>query len=165
MLRFGDSQQHRRKHSVASSTDRPRARRIVDARAPVFQLRWWRRQSKELSAITDDIENGLMQLMVTVSHNNYSPEYLACVRRGPFAVPTDVERIEYFCRAHQEDGTPRCLRALPARARLILPAENLTHQAQFPDERFHDPFGEDPWLLGQNRSPTARQDRLLRTHN
>ena len=65
-------------------------------RAPVFKLRWWRRQSKELSAITDDIENGLMQLMVTVSHNNYSPEYLACVRRGPFAIPTDVERIEYL---------------------------------------------------------------------
>ena len=65
-------------------------------RAPVFKLRWWRRQSKELSAITDDIENGLMQLMVTVSHNNYSPEYLACVRRGPFAIPTNVERIEYL---------------------------------------------------------------------
>ena len=60
----------------------------------MLKLRWWRRQSKELSAIIDDIENGLMQLMVTVSHNNYSPEYLACVRRGPFSDPTDVERIQ-----------------------------------------------------------------------
>ena len=37
-----------------------------------------------------------MQLMVTITHNNLSPEYLACVRRGPFAVPTEFEKIEYL---------------------------------------------------------------------
>jgi len=26
---------------------------------------WWRRQSKELAAITDDVESGLMNLMAT----------------------------------------------------------------------------------------------------
>ncbi len=57
---------------------------------------WWRRQGKELAAITDDIESGLMQLMITITHNNLSPEYLACVRRGPFAVPTESEKIEYL---------------------------------------------------------------------
>ena len=37
-----------------------------------------------------------MQLMVTVTHSNLSPEFLACVRRGPFAVPTETEKIEYL---------------------------------------------------------------------
>ena len=41
------------------------AREVCRRRAALaFQLRWWRRQSKELCAITDDIECGLMQLMV-----------------------------------------------------------------------------------------------------
>ena len=49
-----------------------------------------------VSAPKDDIESGLMQLMVTVTHSNLSPEFLACVRRGPFAVPTETENIEYL---------------------------------------------------------------------
>ncbi len=57
---------------------------------------WWRRQSKELAAITDDVESGLMNLMVTITHNNLSPEFLACVRRGPFAKPRPLEMIEYL---------------------------------------------------------------------
>ena len=34
--------------------------------------------------------------MVTVTHNNMSPEFLACCRRGPFAQPTELEKIEYL---------------------------------------------------------------------
>ena len=40
---------------------------------------WWRRQSKDLMAMTDDAENGLMQAMLTQSHNDKCPEMLAAV--------------------------------------------------------------------------------------
>jgi len=81
---------------------------------------WWREQSRELDAITDDAESGatclvqrtfsvilrlrvycfrtagLMNCMVTVTHINRVPELLAMVRGGPFAAPTDVEMIEAY---------------------------------------------------------------------
>lgn len=34
--------------------------------------------------------------MVTITHNNRCPEMLAVVRRGPFSVPTQEERIEFL---------------------------------------------------------------------
>ena len=37
-----------------------------------------------------------MQSMVTITHNNRCAEMLAAVRRGPFAFPTQEERIEYL---------------------------------------------------------------------
>jgi hypothetical protein len=43
---------------------------------------WWRNQQKELFALSDDSENGLMQTMLTVTANDNSPELAACVRRG-----------------------------------------------------------------------------------
>ena len=57
---------------------------------------WWERQAKDLSAITDDSENGMMQAMVTVTHNDSCPEMLATIRRGPFATPTEEELIEFL---------------------------------------------------------------------
>ena len=57
---------------------------------------WWRRQAKELNCICDDAEAGLMQAMVTITHNNRSAEMLATVRRGPLARPTALEQIEYL---------------------------------------------------------------------
>ncbi len=57
---------------------------------------WWRKQAKELNCICDDAEAGLMQAMVTITHNNRSAEMLATVRRGPFAKPTALEQIEYL---------------------------------------------------------------------
>ena len=35
---------------------------------------WWRNQQKELSALSDDSDNGLMQTMLTVTLNDSSPE-------------------------------------------------------------------------------------------
>ena len=57
---------------------------------------WWQRRAKELSAMTCDQEMGLFQIMVTVTHNNRCGEMLAVLRRGPFASPTDQERLEYL---------------------------------------------------------------------
>ena len=64
---------------------------------------WWERQAKDLSAITDDSENGMMQAMVTVTHNDSCPEMLAAVRRGPFAKPTEDEMIEFLLQRKPRD--------------------------------------------------------------
>ena len=57
---------------------------------------WWKRQQRDLFAISDDAELGLMQAMVTATHNDSAPEMLAAIRRGPFAEPTNEEYIEYL---------------------------------------------------------------------
>ena len=57
---------------------------------------WWKRQQKELFAITDDAELGIMQAMVTISHNDNCADLLATVRRGVGARPTEEEYIEYL---------------------------------------------------------------------
>ena len=35
-------------------------------------------------------------MKVTISHNDNCAEMLAAIRRGPFATPTEEERIEYL---------------------------------------------------------------------
>ena len=39
---------------------------------------------------------GLMNVMVTISHNDSCPEMLAAIRRGLFAKPTDEEMVEFL---------------------------------------------------------------------
>ena len=50
-----------------------------------------------------DDELGLMQAMVTVTHNDSCPEMLAAIRRGPFASPTEEEFIEYLLKRKPRD--------------------------------------------------------------
>ena len=38
---------------------------------------WWHQQAKDLYAITDDAENGMMSCMVTITHNDNCGEILA----------------------------------------------------------------------------------------
>jgi hypothetical protein len=57
---------------------------------------WWHRQQKDVFALSDATELGLMQAMITITHNDSAPEMLAAVRRGPFAAPTPAEEIEYL---------------------------------------------------------------------
>ena len=57
---------------------------------------WWHQQAKDLYAITDAGENGMMSTMTTITHNDNVGEILANIRRGPFAVPTDEEKCEYL---------------------------------------------------------------------
>ena len=64
---------------------------------------WWKKQQKDLFAISDDAELGLMQTMVTVTANDSSPEMLAAIRRGPFATPTKDEFIEYLLKRKPRD--------------------------------------------------------------
>ena len=44
-----------------------------------------------------------MQVMVTVTANDSSPEMLAAIRRGPFAQPTQEEMIEYLLQRKRRD--------------------------------------------------------------
>ena len=45
----------------------------------------------------------MMQSMVTITFNDFAPEMLASARRGPFAEPNEVERVEYlFTRLRSE---------------------------------------------------------------
>ncbi len=46
---------------------------------------------------------GLMQAMLTQSHNDSSPEMLAAVRRGPCSPPTNEEMIEYLLTRKRRD--------------------------------------------------------------
>ena len=64
---------------------------------------WWKKHQKDLLAMSDDDELGLMQAMVTVTHNDSCPEMLAAIRRGPFATPTEEEFIEYLLKRKPRD--------------------------------------------------------------
>ena len=48
---------------------------------------------------------GMMEAMVTITHNDFAPEMLASARRGPFAEPTPSERIEYLVTRLRSDRT------------------------------------------------------------
>ena len=69
---------------------------------------WWSKQRKDLFALTDEAELGMMQAMVTISHNDYCPEMLAAIRRGPMAAPTDEEQVEHLLtRVRRDRQRPR----------------------------------------------------------
>ena len=57
---------------------------------------WFRRKQKELFAMADDAELGAFATMTTVTANDWTPEMLAAVRRGPLAAPTEDEMTEYL---------------------------------------------------------------------
>ena len=62
----------------------------------VESTEWWKRQSRDLLAMSDECEMGLMTTMVTITHNDNCPEMLAVIRRGPFAEPTEDEMLESY---------------------------------------------------------------------
>ena len=64
---------------------------------------WWQKQQHNLFALTDEAELGLMQEMITLSHNDYCPEMLAAIRRGPLAPPTEDEKVEYLMNRARRD--------------------------------------------------------------
>ena len=50
---------------------------------------------------------GMMQSMVTITHNDHVPELLAVIRRKPFAEPTEAEMVEYlFTRVRTDRRKP-----------------------------------------------------------
>ena len=75
---------------------RPSARTYGKEEDAFKSSAWWKVQSKDLFAITEEGEMGMMQCMVTITHNDRVPELLATIRRGPFAEPTETEQVEYL---------------------------------------------------------------------
>ena len=57
---------------------------------------WWQHQAKDLFALTEESELGMMQSMVTITFNDFAPEMLASARRRPLPEPTESERIEHL---------------------------------------------------------------------
>ena len=53
--------------------------------------------------MSEDAEMGLMQAMLTQSHNDSSPEMLAAVRRAPCSSPTNEEMLEYLLTRKRRD--------------------------------------------------------------
>ena len=51
-------------------------------------------QSKDLCALSEDGELGMMQELITITHNDHVPELLSVIRRGPFAKPTESETAD-----------------------------------------------------------------------
>ena len=105
----------RRRHfgrrSASSPTDADAFTRVFGSAAPGSlpeSTEWWRRQSRELFAITDEAECKLMQAMVTISHNDGCAEMLAAIRRGPGSPPTNEELIEYLVarKRHDQERPP-----------------------------------------------------------
>ena len=70
--------------------------RMIRSRKTFTSSAWWKEQSKDLFALTEEHELGLMSSMVTITHNDLVPEQLANMRRGPFAQPTESEKVEYL---------------------------------------------------------------------
>ena len=84
---------------ASAANEHDNVTRLFGARQPADipeSSEWWKRQQRDLFAITDPAERGLMQAMITVTHNDSAPEMLAAIRRGPFSPPTIAERSEFL---------------------------------------------------------------------
>ena len=73
-----------------------RPRRCAHLFCLVFRSVSNRTKTRVRAARRDAVGAGIMQSMVTITHNNRCPEMLAAVRRGPFAKPTQEEKIEFL---------------------------------------------------------------------
>ena len=97
---FFKHQQKKKRNEIAAQTDEVDSfTRIFGSAQPADipeTTAWWRRRQGELFAMSDDGEMGLMQCMVTITQNDSAAENLAAIRRGPFSLPTESERIEYL---------------------------------------------------------------------
>ena len=109
-LFFGHKRRQARAPGQAAGSEDPTAKLFgtaIPSNIPESTA-WWKRQQKDLYAITDDAELGLMQEMITISHNDYCPEMLAAIRRGAFAQPTEEEKVEYLLtRIRRDRQRPR----------------------------------------------------------
>ena len=93
---------------------------------------WWEMQRKNLFAITEDHEKGMMTGMVTLTQNGRSPELLAHGRRGPCAPPTAEERYEYLmARKPPGGGGASAVQKDPAAGVLSFQRRNYELKANF----------------------------------
>ena len=55
-------------------------------------------------AMSDESELGMFATMTTITHCDSSPELLAAIRRGPLALPTEDEMVEYLLAARPKSS-------------------------------------------------------------
>ena len=92
---------------------------------------FWDRKRKDLCAITEPHEKGMMTGMVTLTQNDRAPELLAHCRRGPCAQPTEREKFEYLL-ARKEKGVGRpAVQKDPTAAVLSFQRRNLEMKTNF----------------------------------
>ena len=93
--------------------------RLAWVRARVFVSR--KVQSKEIFAITEEGEMGMVQSMATIIHNDRVPELLAVIRRGPFAEPNETGDGQHVApaTAHVAPGGWHASASAPMAARPI----------------------------------------------
>ena len=92
---------------------------------------WWDRERKNLYAITEDHEKGMMTGMVTLTQNDRAPELLAHCRRGPCAQPTEREKLEYLLARKNPAGGRSAVQKDPTAAVLSFQRRNLEMKTNF----------------------------------
>ena len=83
-------------HPLASPSRLNTNRQSLSHKKCLTSSAWWKEQAKDLFALTEEHELGMMSCMVTQTHNDLAPEMLANIRRGPFSPPTPEEHVEYL---------------------------------------------------------------------
>jgi hypothetical protein len=123
---------------------------------------WWDKQRKNLYAITEEHENGMMTGMLTLTQNDRTPELLAHLRRGPCAPPTDHEMFEYLITRKNAAGRRPQVQEDPTAAVLSFQARNLGVKTNFLRANQVTPLG----ISKDNFDRTEAQKRnALHSHN
>ncbi len=124
---------------------------------------WWDRERKNLYAITEDHEKGMMTGMVTLTQNDRAPELLAHCRRGPCAQPTEREKFEYLL-ARKEKGVGRPeVQKDPTAAVLSFQRRNLEMKTNFLRANRVTPLGisEDTFDRAEAQNRGALHSHIL----
>ena len=94
-------EQHRRKveKRFMDTGEKDHIKRLFGTVVPssiIESTEWWRMQQKNLFAISDQAELGVMNQMVTLTTNDAFPELVATIQRGPGAVANESEQLEFL---------------------------------------------------------------------
>ena len=92
---------------------------------------WWDTVRRDLYAITEDHEKGMMTGMVTLTQNDRAPELLSHCRRGPCARPTEREKFEYQLARKERGAGAGAVQQDPAAGVLSFQRRNADMKANF----------------------------------
>ena len=92
---------------------------------------WWDTVRRDLYAITEDHEKGMMAGMVTLPQNDRAPELLSHCRRGPCARPTEREKFEYLLARKERGAGTGAVQQDPAAGVLSFQRRNADMKANF----------------------------------
>ena len=127
---------------------------------------WWRQQQKDLAALADEGELGLMSSMITLSHNDNCAEMLSNIRRGPFAAATEEEKLEYLLTRVRKDKTRPNFENYPLEHVLSFQRRVLETKRQFMARGRRTPLGilRDWWDRTEAQKRAALHAHILAWH-